>query len=99
VIVGAPTYEVKLFPPVAEALTTAVNKRIAGRPAAYFGSYGWSGGALKDLKRIVEPARWDIQETLEFVGSPTGDDLKRGEELGRRFAEKLKGTSPGEAGH
>jgi anaerobic nitric oxide reductase flavorubredoxin len=99
VIVGAPTYEVKLFPPVAEALTTAVNKRIAGRPAAYFGSYGWSGGALKDLKRIVEPARWDIQETLEFVGSPTADDLKRGEELGRRFAEKLKGTPPVDAGH
>lgn len=76
-----------------------MNKRVAGRPAAYFGSYGWSGGALKDLKRIVEPARWDIQETLEFVGSPTADDLKRGEELGRRFAEKLKGTSPVDAGH
>jgi anaerobic nitric oxide reductase flavorubredoxin len=90
VIVGAPTYEVKLFPPVAEALTRAANKSILGRPAAYFGSYGWSGGGLKDMKRIVEPAKWDIRETFEFIGSPTRDDLKKGEALGRRFAETIK---------
>jgi anaerobic nitric oxide reductase flavorubredoxin len=99
IIVGAPTYEVKLFPPVAAALEMAVNKRIIGRPAAFFGSYGWSGGALKELRRIVEPAKWDIQQTLEFVGSPKHDDLKRGEELGRSFAEKLKISSSGEVGH
>ena len=43
VIVAAPTYEVKLFPPVADVLNMAVNKRIMGRPAAYVGSYAWSG--------------------------------------------------------
>ena len=90
VIVGAPTYEVKLFPPVAATLTTAAHKRILGRPAAYFGSYGWSGGGLKDMRKIVEPAKWDIRETLEFIGSPTRDDLKKGEELGHRFAEGVK---------
>jgi anaerobic nitric oxide reductase flavorubredoxin len=90
VIVAAPTYEVKLFPPVADALTMAVNKRITGRPAAYFGSYGWSKGGLKEMKRIVEPAKWDIQEAFEFRGAPTGDDLKTAEEIGRRFAEAVK---------
>lgn len=90
VIVGAPTYEVKLFPPVAQALTMAVNKRILSRRAAYFGSYGWSGGALKEFKKIIEPAQWDIREAFEFSGSPTKDDLKRGEELGRRLAEGIK---------
>jgi len=99
VIVGAPTYEVKLFPPVAEVLTMAVNKRITGRPAAYFGSYGWSGGALKDLRKIVEPAKWEIQEALEVVGSATPGDLRKAEELGRRFAERLKSTSREEEGH
>jgi anaerobic nitric oxide reductase flavorubredoxin len=90
VIVGAPTYEVKLFPPVAQALTMAVNKRIVSRRAAYFGSYGWSGGALKEFRKIVEPAKWDIREAIEFIGSPTKDDLQRGEEMGRRFAEGIK---------
>ena len=42
------------------------------------------------MKKIVEPAKWDVRETLEFVGSPTRDDLAKGEALGRRFAESVK---------
>src|SRR4030067_455069 len=38
VMIGAPTYEVKLFPPMAEVLTMAVSKRVLSRQAAYFGS-------------------------------------------------------------
>ena len=90
VVIGAPTYEVKLFPPMAEVLNMAVSKRILGRKAAYFGSYGWSGGALKEVKRIVEPAKWEISETFEFIGSPKPDDLIKGREFGRRFAERIK---------
>jgi anaerobic nitric oxide reductase flavorubredoxin len=87
VVVGAPTYEVKLFPPVAQVLSLAVHKRIVNRKAAYFGSYGWSGGGLKDAHRIVDPAKWEWLDSLEFVGSPTPEDLKKGEEFGRRFAD------------
>jgi flavorubredoxin len=87
VMIGAPTYEVRLFPPVAEVLNMALHKRILNRKAAYFGSYGWSGGALRDLKKIIEPAKWDLRESLEFIGRPGPEDLKKGEEFGRRFAE------------
>lgn len=90
VVIGAPTYEVKLFPPVGEVLRMAASKRIQNRQAAYFGSYGWSGGALKEMKTIIEPARWNLQAVLEFKGSPTKEDLKRGEELGKSFAESVK---------
>jgi anaerobic nitric oxide reductase flavorubredoxin len=93
VMIGAPTYEVKLFPPMAEVLNMAVNKRILGRKAAYFGSYGWSGGALREVKRIIEPAKWELGETLEFIGSPKPEDLVKGQELGRRFAERIKSGS------
>ncbi len=77
----------------------AVTKRITGRPAAYFGSYGWSGGALKDMKRIVEPAKWQVLQALEITGSPTHDDLKKGEDLGRAFAEMLKASPRDAPGH
>jgi anaerobic nitric oxide reductase flavorubredoxin len=90
IMIGAPTYEVKVFPPMAAALTMAVNKRILNRKAAFFGSYGWSGGALREVKKIVEPAKWDLAETLEFIGSPKTEDLKKGEEFGRKFAESIK---------
>lgn len=87
VMVGAPTYEVKLFPPVADVLSMAVDKNILGRKAAYFGSYGWSGGALKELKKIIEPPKWELWGDLVFRGSPTKEDLRRGEEFGRNFAK------------
>ena len=92
-MIGAPTYEVRLFPPMAEVLNMAVSKRVLSRKAAYFGSYGWSGGALKEVKRIIEPAKWELSETFEFIGIPKPDDLAKGQELGRRFAERI--TSAG----
>ncbi|HHX63518.1 MAG TPA: FprA family A-type flavoprotein [Chloroflexi bacterium] len=89
VMVGAPTYEVSLFPPVAQALSMIVNKRIVNRKAAYFGSYGWSGGARRECESITESLKWEWVEPFEFQGAPTRDDLHKGEEYGRRFAEMI----------
>ena len=47
VMVGAPTYDAAMFPPVAQLLEMADHKRIRGRRTAYFGSYGWNGGARR----------------------------------------------------
>jgi flavorubredoxin len=93
VMIGAPTYEVSLFPPMAEALRSAVHKRIKNKKAAFFGSYGWSGGALKGVREIVEPLKWDITDTFEFIGSPTNEDILKAKEFGRQFAELIR--SPG----
>jgi anaerobic nitric oxide reductase flavorubredoxin len=90
VMIGAPTYEVSLFPPVAEVLHMAAHKHIKNKTAAYFGSYGWSGGALRGLKKIVEPLRWEMTDTFEFQGSPTVEDIAKAEAFGRKFADSLK---------
>ncbi len=90
VIIGAPTYEVSLFPPMAEVLNMAVRKRIKNKMAAYFGSYGWSGGALKEMQKIIEPLKWNLVDTFEFIGAPTSGEIKRAEEFGFRFAEAVK---------
>ncbi len=90
VMIGASTYEVSLFPPVAEVLNMAAHKHIRNKKAAFFGSYGWSGGALRGLKGIIEPLKWDLVDTLDFVGCPTGEELKKGEEFGASFAESIK---------
>jgi anaerobic nitric oxide reductase flavorubredoxin len=90
VMIGAPTYEVSLYPAMALVLEEAAIKRVMNKKAAYFGSYGWSGGALKGVKSIVEPLKWDIRDTLEFQGAATEELLDKGEEFGKRFAEGLK---------
>jgi anaerobic nitric oxide reductase flavorubredoxin len=90
VMIGAPTYEGALFPPVMDVLNHGVVKRIVNKKAAMFGSYGWSGGALRNIKKIIEPIKWDLVDSLEFNGSPTKEDLEKARALGRSFAEAIK---------
>jgi anaerobic nitric oxide reductase flavorubredoxin len=87
VVIGAPTYEASLFPPVARVLELAALKRMMNKKALFFGSYGWSGGAFKEFKRVVEPLKWEIVDSFEFPGGPSEEKLKKGEEIGRNFAK------------
>ena len=89
VMVGAPTYEVSLFPPMEDVLRSAVHKHIQHKKAAYFGSYGWSGGAQKGCKTVTEPLGWEWLDAFEFVGAPTVEDLAVARAFGLRFAQSL----------
>ncbi len=90
VIVGAPTYEGHLFPPMQDALRMAEAKRIENRKTAYFGSYGWSGGAITDFKKLAEALKWEVLEAWHFQGAPTLTLLREAEAFGFRFAEAIK---------
>jgi flavorubredoxin len=89
-MIGAPTYEGSLFPPVSQALEMANLKRVVNKKAAIFGSYGWSKGGMAAFLKLVEPLKWDVTDILEFRGNPTTELLKRGEEFGERFAAAVK---------
>lgn len=90
VLVGAPTYEGELFPPMAHILDMVARKRIQHRKLSYFGSFGWSGGARREIAALAERLRWDLDEPWEFRGGPTHEDLAKGRELGYEFAMSLK---------
>ena len=79
VIIAAPTYEYKLFPPIATAIDELGRKKITGKAAFRFGSFGWSGGAENELKDIIErnKMKWDFIESVEFEGSPKPEDLEK----------------------
>ncbi|MBN1873459.1 MAG: FprA family A-type flavoprotein [Anaerolineae bacterium] len=90
VLVGAPTYEGALFPPMAHLMDVLERKRIQNRKVAYMGSYGWSGGARRELAGWAEKLKWEMADTFEFPGMPTAADLRYGVEFGYRFAQSLK---------
>ena len=92
VVVGAPTYEGALFPPMAQVLEMAAIKRITGKQVLRFGSFGWKGGgAEKHFKRLIAPLKWDLVNKFEFNGGPTREELNHGVEIGASFARKVKG--------
>jgi anaerobic nitric oxide reductase flavorubredoxin len=92
VVVGAPTYEGQLFPGMASTLEVVKIKHIMSKQAAYFGSYGWSGGGQSGFQKVVEPLQWEIRDNLVFKGNPNGELLKQGEAFGERFALEIKKT-------
>ena len=91
VIVGAPTYEGSLFPPMVQVLEMAAVKKIQNKQVARFGSYGWSGGAQRRFEQLIEPLKWELTDSFEFAGGPTEEDLKHGEAFGAQFARLVKG--------
>jgi anaerobic nitric oxide reductase flavorubredoxin len=92
IIIAAPTYEYKLFPPVAAALNELGRKKITGKAAFRFGSYGWSGGAEKELKEMIERNRmnWNFIESVEFEGAPKEEDLAKVEAGILELLEKMR---------
>ncbi|MBT3296354.1 MAG: FprA family A-type flavoprotein [Verrucomicrobia bacterium] len=96
VVVGAPTYEGALFPPVWEVIREARIKGVKNRQLAMFGSYGWTGGALRDLVKIVEPVKWNLIDSLEVKGGANPESIARAEAFGRTFAQTLKADASAE---
>lgn len=82
IILAMPTYEFKMFPPMAAVLEELGKKKVSNRKAFRFGSYGWSGGAQKELDEIMTKLtmNWDFIEPVEFLGAPKEEDLNLIEE-------------------
>jgi anaerobic nitric oxide reductase flavorubredoxin len=93
VVVGAPTYEAKLFPPMAHVLDSIARKRMINKRAFSYGSYGWSGGAQREFDAIAESLKWERSAALEFRGAPTAEDLRRAEDLAAAFARSIREES------
>jgi flavorubredoxin len=89
IILAMPTYEYKMFPPMAAALEELGKKKLQGRKAFRLGSYGWSGGAQKELDEIMDRycMNWDFIEPVEFKGAPREKDLQL---IGDRVKELVK---------
>ena len=89
IMLGVPTYESGLFPPMAHQLDVVTRKNIRGRIAGIFGSYLWSGGAQKEFAGIAEKLKWDVREAEEFAGSSTAEQHKKAHAFGKAFGEAV----------
>ncbi len=92
VVVCTPTYEYKMFPPMAALLEEVGRKKALNRKAFRFGSFGWSGGAQKELDEIMERNRlgWDFLEPVEFRGKPRQEHLDLIRQRGKELAIEVK---------
>ena len=93
IIVGSPTINNGLFPTVSDFLTYMKGLKPKNKIAAAFGSYGWSGEAVKLITGELETMKFDIIEPgvrIQYV--PGKEGLAACYELGIKIAEKLSAT-------
>jgi flavorubredoxin len=91
VAVGSPTLNNGIFPVIADVLTYIKGLRPQNKIAAAFGSYGWSGEAVKILNAEFEEMKWDIVDNgVKVLYVPDQKDLERCFDLGVTLAKTLK---------
>jgi flavorubredoxin len=89
--VGSPTLNNRMLPNMADILTYLQGLKPRNLVGAAFGSYGWSGEAVRDIQKIlaemnVEP----VEEGIRVKNVPDQEELVRCYELGMKMAAIVK---------
>ena len=80
-----------MFPTIAEFLTYLKGLRPKNRLVGAFGSYGWMGGAVRDVCEEFRKMGLEmIEDGVQVVYKPSAEDEKRCYEFGREFANRIK---------
>jgi anaerobic nitric oxide reductase flavorubredoxin len=90
-LIGSPTLNNNVFPTVGGFLTYLKGLRPKSRIAGAYGSYGWGGGAVKQVDAELRALGLDMLDPLDVRYMPSAADLEGCHELGRRVARKVKG--------
>jgi flavorubredoxin len=91
VLVGSPTLNNGLFPPVASFLAYMKGLKPRNKIGAAFGSYGWGGGAKRAAEAEMKAAGVELLDSdLDYNYRPTDAELKEAVEFGKDIARKIK---------
>ena len=90
VVVGSPTLNNGMFPTLGSFLTYATGLRPKGKLWGFFGSYGWGGGAVKNMVEMAKKAGFEVCEPIvEVKYVPDDEDLKKCFQFGQQIATKI----------
>ena len=89
-LIGTPTLNANVPDPILHMIANLVVLNVKGKPASVFGSYGWSGEAIKTVQDILASMRLKIAvEPIRVRMTPSEADLAACVDFGRKFAESV----------
>ncbi len=91
-VFGMPTYEYKMYPPLANVIRMFETKHVWNKKVFRFGSFGWSGGAQKDFDAATEKLNWDFIDPLEWKGLADEEIHSIAFEKGKELALMVKNS-------
>lgn len=90
VVMGSPTINNGLFPSMADVATYMKGLRPKGKLGAAFGSYGWGGGAVKELRDHMEKGGLIMPfEDLQIKYRPNDEQRLQCFEYGQAIGERM----------
>lgn len=89
-LVGSPTLLADTLPPIWNLLSSLNPIIHRGLPASCFGSYGWSGEALKNIEQRFNQLKFNIPvPPLGIIFKPSEEELKKAFDFGYSFAKEV----------
>ncbi|HOD34249.1 MAG TPA: FprA family A-type flavoprotein, partial [Holophaga sp.] len=95
-VVGSPTLNNQAFPTVVEALSYLKGLKPSGRVGGAFGSYGWSGEAVRQVEEALTSMGMELAGSTKTLYVPGGDTLAACHTLGLQVASALQERLAGE---
>jgi len=90
-LIGSPTLNNTLFPPVGDFLVNLRGLRPKGRMVSAFGSFGWGGGAVKEILAQCTAMKLEVVEPgVQVKYRPSVEDEAACYEFGREFARRTR---------
>ncbi len=90
-IVGSPTINNNMFPTVVDVMSYLKGLKPKNLVGAAFGSYGWSGEAVRQMEGILDEMNVErAGESITCKYVPDGETLERCFNLGKQVGQKLK---------
>jgi len=89
---GSSTHDNDMLPNIAAFLEIVKGLKAKGRLVSFFGSYGWGGGAVKEMSEMLKDSGMDLNQLagVSFKYVPDKNELKSCFEFGSNFAKLLK---------
>ena len=90
IIVGSPTFNQGTLPTLSPILEDLKGLRFQNKIGAAFGSYGWSGEAVKIIEEHLNHCKINVvAEGIRAKWQPKPNDLIRCKELGQKVAQAI----------
>ena len=93
ILLGSPTMLSDALKPVYDLSSTMLPVTHGGKYATAFGSYGWSGEAVKNLCERLKQLRMKVTDGIRVRLKPDDAQLKSCFEFGKNFGETVKGKA------
>jgi flavorubredoxin len=90
IVFGSPSFYGGVHPRLASSVELIRTIKPRGKMVGIFGSYGWGGGAAKEIRARLQPVGFDVIESLEVQGPPREENLKKATSFGKNIARKVK---------